>query len=183
MADQITHPNQRSRAVQKDILLSYSARLQEIDGLNSANVVISDQPIPFIMPNGELCIAVAMGPGAFPEQLWGAAHHHTATEDGSVIVGIYKRVNLDRTGRAEVALTGDKQMFDWKRTILKYLCVAEPEIGIGSQPWEPSKEGRPLCRDIPRPVRATDVLDVPNHKGWIGLQLTFSCTWDWELYT
>lgn len=182
------NPRLRSRAEQDEILDAFAARLREHELLSTATVVISDQPVPAFMPPGMYCICVAPGAGEFPHQLWANGHHTTATEDGSIIVGIYLNSQKDRAGRKEAAMTSRKpgrpSLLTWKRAVLKMLCVSDEPVPAGTSPqiWEPAIGDRPLLRDQPQPVRATAVLDVPDHKGWIGLQITFSCTWDWDLY-
>lgn len=190
MTNPVLTPALRSRADQDEILDAFAARLREHPILNTATVVVSDQPIPALMPSGGYLITVAPGAGEFPHDLWANGHHNTATEDGSVIVGIFTQSLKDRPGRKEAALTsrapGKPSLMAWKRAVLKILCVSDEQVtaGLSKQAWEPwdTATGRPFLRDIPQPVRSTAVLDVPEHKGWIGLEITFSCTWDWDLY-
>jgi hypothetical protein len=201
----ITQPHLRSRATQDDILLAFADRLRTHSLLNPQTVVVSDQAVPEDMPGGGFCVVVAPGPGEFPGELTAAAHHSQVTEDGSVVVGIYTKILRDRKGRREFALFGRRvqnpasdvaesgrpSLIVWKREILKLLMVGEPTLQ--SSPgtaidtmravWEPDDgTGIPLLRDMPRPVRSTGVLDVPGFPGWIGLQITFSIAWDWDLY-
>lgn len=190
----ITHPELRSRADQSDILLSFAERLREHPSLNEQNVVISDQPVPTQFPGGGFCACVAPGGGDFPPILWEGGHHATAAEFGSVIVGIYSKITRDRPGRREQSLLGRRDLtasapvmdrpslIIWKRDILSLLTVVDKSRKAGSQCWEPSKDGIPLCRSIPRPHRTTGALDVPGHDGWIGMQITFAVEWDWNLY-
>lgn len=205
----ITTPELRSRATQDDILLAFADRLREHPLLNSQNVVVSDQSVPEDMPGGGFCVTVAPGPGVFPRELTAAASHAQVTEDGSVIIGVYTKILRDRKGRREYSLFGRKSQLastadevrrpslaTWKREILKLLLVKGPGFqfppvddddplprwDFGVESWEPSRDGVPLCRDIPSPGRSTEVLDVPGFPGWIGLQLTFAIAWDWELY-
>jgi hypothetical protein len=70
----------------------------------------------------------------------------------------------------------------WKREILSLLTVQDKSRKAASQSWEPSKNGIPLCRSIPRPLRSTGALEVPDHDAWLGLQITFAVEWDWDLY-
>lgn len=191
----ITQPHLRSRADQSDILLAFADRLRTHPKLNEQNVVVDDQPVPSQFPGGGFVVCIAPGPGDYPGELWTGGHHATATEDGSVIVGIYSSIRRDRPGRSERKILGRRSAADslaidpgrpplltWKREILQLLTVETPAHGTMSQAWEPSKDGIPLCRDIPTPVRTTAVLDVPEHTDWRGLQITFAITWDWDLY-
>ncbi len=200
----INQPTKRNRADQADILLNFASRLTEHPLLNNQNVVISDQPIPEQMPGGAFCLTISPGAGSFPTELWS---HATATEDGSVIVGIFVNHRRDRPGRKESALLGrwwrgrmgEKDtdnvsrpgLISLKRTVLSLLSVQLQKIvdqdynqnhQFGSQAWEPSKDGIPLCRNQIAPIRATGPMDVPGFPGWIGMQITFSVTWDWDLY-
>lgn len=184
----------RSRADQIDILLAFADRLREHEKLNEQNVVVSDQPVPLQFPAGGFCVCVAPGDGRFPDNLWEGGHHATGTESGSVIVGIYTQIRRDRPGRREQAMLGRKSipgsepsmerpsLLIWKRDILSLLTVQDPSRKAASQAWEPSKDCAPLCRSIPRPIRATSALDVPGHDGWIGMQITWAVEWDWDLY-
>lgn len=190
-----TQPDRRSRADQADILLAFVDRLREHPQLNEQNAIVADQPVPDQFPGGGYCIVVAPGPGEFPGELWTGGSHATATEDGSVIVGCYASNRRDRPGRRESALFGRRHqttpaaeqqerpsLLRWKRDILSLLTVENKAHGTMSQVWEPMKLGIPLCRDIPAPKRSTGILDVPEHPGWLGFQLTFSIAWDWDLY-
>jgi len=184
--------NKRSRAEQSDILEAFATRLREYSIFSDNTVDVCDQSVPTVMPQGELAIVVSPGGGSFPQELWEGGHHATATENGRVIVGIYKRSLRDRPGRRESGLL-DKRgkspgLLELKRVVLQFLTVASLKDGVSSQPWEPilvdprTDTSRPLLRDLPIPISVTPVLDVPEHKGWIGLQITFACSWDWELY-
>ncbi len=198
-------PDLRSRADQSDILLAFVDRLREHPQLSEQNAIIADQAVPEQFPGGGYCIVVAPGPGQFPGELWNGGHHATATEDGSVIVGCYCTNKRDRPGRREATLLGRRHkatqapalqdrpdLMRWKRDILSLLTVWNKEHGPKSQAWEPTKiqwdaetsENLriPLCRDIPVPVRVTGILEVPEHPGWLGFQITFSVAWDWDLY-
>ncbi|QDV26356.1 hypothetical protein [Aureliella helgolandensis] len=200
----LTSPHLRNRATQTDILLAFADRLREHPLLNVQNVVVSDQAVPEDMPGGGFLVCIAPGSGNFPAELWDAASHAQATEDGSAVIGVYTKIRRDRRGRREFSLFGRrKQLSDtpeeldrpslitWKQSILKLLTVGDPTwahpggapmLDVAVEAWEPSRDGIPLCRDVPRPVSATGVLDVPGFPGWIGLQLTFSIAWDWDLY-
>lgn len=177
----------RGRATQDEILEAFAARLRSaVNGLNTATVVVSDQPVPSIMPAGGFLVTVAPGAGEFPHQLWANGHHATATEDGSVIVSFYMQSVKDAPGRKDSAILSSKpnrpSLMKWKRSILKALTVSDEPYVVSRHVWEPIKDGRFLLRDQPQPVRVTGILDVPEHKSWISFQMTFSCTWDWELY-
>lgn len=180
----------RRRADQDEILQAFVDRLREHPLLNTANVVVSDQavPVPEAFSSGKFLISVSAGAGEYPHLMWSGGHHATATEDGSVIIGIYAQSVKDRYGRKDAALLKGKpsapSLLEWKRTVLKQLTVSDEEtVTDQKQAWEPSDDlQQALLRDQPQPVRSTAVLDVPNMEGWIGLQITFTCTWDWDLY-
>lgn len=194
----------RSRTTQEEILLAFADRLREHPLLNDQNVVVSDQAVPSDMPGGGFCICIAPGDGRFPGELWNASHHSQATEDGTIIVGIYTKIARDRRGRKEFTLFSRRTrlsdlgtvnadrpgLLRWKREILKLLLVGDlvwqdddgNPIDHSRNAWEPSKDGKPLLRDTPSPQSSTGVMDVPGFDGWVGLQLTLSVAWDWDLY-
>lgn len=190
----ITNPELRGRADQSDILIAFAERLRENPLLNEQNAIVDNQPIPTQFPAGGFCVCVAPGDGRFPGNFWEGGHHTTAVEQGQVIIGVYVQIRRDRPGRREQSLMGRREstqeapnmdrpsLLIWKRDILQLLTVEDPRLGTMSQAWEPSKDGIPLCRSIPIPRRVTGALDVPQNPGWIGLQITFDCEWDWELY-
>jgi hypothetical protein len=201
----IFRPDLRGRCTQDDILLAFADRLREHPKLNDQNVVISDQPIPTQFPGGGFCVTVSAGDGRFPENMWIGGHHATATEEGSVIIGVYLQIARDRPGRRESSIVGRRHLgndstakperpslIPWKRTILKILTVKDWTLTTGahSQTWEPTKRVLntelnieiPLLREIPRPMHVIGPMDVPSHDSWIGLQISFSVVWDWDLY-
>ena len=193
-ADRINHPELRDRTNLVEILDSYAKRLREHPKLNDSNVVVSDQAIPLVMPSGRLCMSVSFGDGVFPREAWEGGNHATARCDGKVVVGIYHQTVLDRPGRAEAALLHDESVLRWFQVVLSMLTVATPGLQTRAQAWEPWIElpdvplqdqydwTRPALRSIPVPSHFTSVADVPGHAGWIGMQITFSCEWDWNLY-
>lgn len=183
-----------SRTTQDEILLAFRDRLQTHADLNDSNCVISDQAVPISMPSGGIFVTVSPGGGRFPDRAWSGGHHATATENGSIIVGIYLPNMADKPGNRHMGLLGRKSVASpkptdkrksimaWKQIVLSKLLVEDPAKGPGSPIWIPTKNGKPILRDCPIPTSSTDALDVPEHTGWIGLQLTFAVTWDWYLY-
>lgn len=172
----------RKSATQSEILLSYAERLRTIPTLNTQNVVVSDQVVPAIMPGGGLYITVSPGEGRFGGDL--EYTYEQALENGSLIIGIFRRSNLDRPGRAEAAIIPSGSLLDWKRKVLRALSVDEEWLG-GKVTWEPRRlvDDRfvPLCRNQPKPTRVTQPSDVMDHPGWLGIQITFAVEWDWDL--
>jgi hypothetical protein len=183
--DSQTMSASNNRCTQEEILVAFSERLRSHVDLNEQNVIISDQPVPEKFPGGEMCIVIAPGPGQFPN--WGAGHHATATENGQLVIGIYVINRRDRPGRAEAKVIGSpnakrRSILQWKQVILQLCTVDDIAKGRASDAWIPTRAGRPILRDCPVPIRSTSPLDVPGHDSWIGLQITFSIVWDWNLY-
>ncbi len=181
------YQTKRNRAEQDEVLEAFAARLREHPLLNTATVVVDDQPVPVAFPHGGYLMVVAPGAGEFPHNIWADSHHASATEDSSVIIGIYAQSFKGKLGNKQELLTsrkpGKPSLLQWKRAALKLLCVSDELNAIGEPHiWEPAIGDRPLLRDLPQPVRCTAPMDVPDHAGWYGIQLTFSCTWDWDLY-
>lgn len=181
------NPALRGRATESEVLECVAARLREHPLLNNATVVVEDQSIPEAMPAGGYCLVVAPGAGEFPHTLVSGGGHAQCTEDGSVTIGIYKQSFKDKLGSKEAAMLkstpNNPSLLEWKRLVIRQLLVGDDETILGDpQMWEPSIDGRPLLRDLPLPVRATAIMDIPDHPGWKGLQVTFSMTWDWDLY-
>lgn len=195
----------RGRASQDEILEAIANRLLAMPIGSPANVIVSDQPTPApeAFASGKTLITVSPGAGTYPEGLWTGGHASTGTEDGSVIIGIYVRSVADKAGSfwrlligaPKGAKTTAPSLLWLKRMVLKQLLVAEDEVTItGSyKSWEPTVNEynpgdntqifiRPLLRDTLSPRRATAPLDVPGMEGWVGMQITFACTWDWELF-
>jgi hypothetical protein len=175
----------QGRSTQSEILVAFASRLKKFAPFNDQNVVISDQPIPFIFPGGEVCLSVSPGSGRFPAEHWDAAHHARAVESGGVTVGIFKRATLDRPGRAEVALIAPDGglLSDYKQQVLSIVLVDQPAAGPASPPWWPADaNGKPLTQQPPRPVSATTPAPVPDQDRWIGMQIDFAVDWAWWLY-
>jgi hypothetical protein len=177
--------NRRSRTTQTEILSAYADRLRIIGGWNDQNVVVTDQPVPDAMPGGGFCITVSAGSGQGSNP---GGHHATATENCDLIVGIYKRTLRDRVGRGEAKLLHPGSMYDLKHQALKSLMVEDSTVESASPCWEPVRfnpelNGHiPLLREVPEYKHSTPSLDVPDHKGWIGIQITFAISFDWDLY-
>jgi hypothetical protein len=89
---------------------------------------------------------------------------------------------LDRPFRSEQALLQpDRSLLWWKRSILKALLVWAP-ANVPGPSWEVTDpEGRPLLRSELQPIRASAPADVPDHGGWLGMQMVFTMPWDWEM--
>jgi len=173
--------NLRSRTTQNAILTAFAERLRTANDFAGIVTSITDQPIPHTFAiQGGRSVTVSPGPGSFPDNAWTGAHHATATENGSVIVSIFVKSLADRPGEKPV---GVSKIAEYKRLALRLLTVDNPSDGASGAPWEPLSGNQPLCRDIPVPVRCSQPMDVPEQKGWIGLQLTFAVTWDWDLYS
>lgn len=176
--------SKRSRATQKDILIAFRDRLVEAcPGCTDLTCFISDQPIPASIPGGGSCVTVSIGDGVFDQQLFIGGGASTLCEESQIIVTVMSQVVLDRIPQAERALVDDDRglLSSWKRGILRALLLADPELGNESKPWEPAKGDRPLCRDQIRPNTASAPADLPGKLGWIGFQIPFAVSFDWDL--
>ena len=146
-----------------------------------------------------MCISISPGTGRFGLE-GDLFEHKQATEDGSIIVGIFRRSQLDRPGKAEAALLNPDALLVWKRRVLTHLTVYDSAKKHGSPKWEPVRRVEafddedppnrleddlvPLCRSEGIFARScTAPMDVSDHPGWLGIQITFSCVWDWDLYS
>jgi hypothetical protein len=176
----------RSRATQDEILEAFRDRLRDAcPGCNDQTCFLSDQPIPSIIPaGGGHCITIAAGGGSYDQRLFSNGGHENLNEDFQVIISALVKINIDRIPQAERALLAEDRglLAVWKLNLLRYLILADPDLGLESQHWEPAKDDRPLCRDLPRPLHCSEPADVPGHPGWIGFHLTFSVSFDWDLY-
>lgn len=177
--------SKRRWATQDEVLVAFRDQLRTLDGLNDQTCFISDQPIPVALPaGGGHCVTIAPGAGTFDQSLFNGGGHSVLNEDSQVIVTILVHSQIDRYPQAERALLAEDRglITRWKRAVLRCLLVADPNLGELSQAWEPASGDRPLCRNQIRPLSATAPADVPNWPGWTGLQITFSASFDWELY-
>jgi hypothetical protein len=175
----------RGYATQDEILEAFRDRLREAcPGCTDLTCFISDQPIPIIIPGGSHCVTIAAGKGSFDQQMFANAGHACLNEDTQIIISPLIQINLDRVPQSERALiASDRGLVKvWKRNILRTLILADPDLGRQSQHWEPAKGDRPLCRDQIRPLYVSEPADVPGHSGWTGLHITFSVSFDWDLY-
>jgi hypothetical protein len=184
---QLLDLSKRRWATKSEVLGAFRDRLIEAcPGCNSQTCFISDQPTPLFIPaGGGHCVTVAAGKGSFDQRLFSGGGHSTLNEDFSVIITPMIRIDLDRIPQAERALlANDRGLVKvWQRNILRVLLMADPDLGEESQAWEPSVGDRPLCRDQIRPLNVTEPADVPDQPGWIGMHLTFSASFDWDLYS
>ncbi len=168
---------------QDEIFIPIRDRLRgAIQGLNDSNCFVTDQPIPLHFPSGSYCVTVAPSEGSFSAEFYAGRGNATLTEQGSVIVTPMVCMKLDRPFRSEQALLQpDLGLLGWKRSILQALFVWDTSNFPGPA-WEPTDaNGRPLLRSQLQPRTATAPADVPEHGGWLGMQLVFGMMWDWDL--
>ncbi len=179
--------SKRKYATQAEVLGAFRDRLRAAcPGCNDQTCFVSDQPVPIVIPaGGGLCVTVALGDGSYNQSLFNGAGHTALNEDSQVIVTVMINSMIDRIPAADRALLSDDRglISVVKRNALRALLVYSPELGRASQNWEPAVGDRPLCRDQIRPLRCSAPADVPDNPGWIGLQITFSASFDWELYS
>ena len=175
--------DRRDRTTPEEVLSGFANRLAEIPDMNSETVIISDQPVPILMPQGGIALVVAPGDSSFRI---GAGHDQQFTEESGVVVGIYILNRRDRPGRSESRIIKKSSLLYWKRMVLAFLALEDPALGRGSKPWEPTKtvgeDQIPILRSIPVPTKATGPRDVPAHESWIGMQIYYQVEFDWDLY-
>lgn len=187
-------PFQRNRTTQADILLAFADRLRTIPQLNTANVLITDQPVPENFPNGGYCLTVSPTDGQFDDRLVTGGHIATLSEKSEIIVGAYVMNLRDRPGRKSVAIAGKEtatgpeltldriSIMEWKQNVLaKILC--ENPAARPQRPWMPlDVDGHPILRNEIFPVRSRGPMEVEGGKSiWMGIELSFRVTWDWFL--
>lgn len=174
--------SRRGRTTQIEVLKAIADRIRQIPGMNDQNVIICDQPVPSMMPGGQMCISVAPSDGQFPN-----SSPSIMSEDSGLIVGIYRISKKDRPGRAEAKLFDEQSLLELKHKILTKMCVENPSQLDNSPSWEPTRIVTgyrvPLLREPPLPTRSIGPVDVAEHPGWIGLQLHWSVLFDWDLYS
>jgi hypothetical protein len=163
--------DRRSRATQDEVLRGFADRLAQIPDMNKETVVISDQPVPMLMPQGGIGLVVAPGDSSFDV---GAAHAEAFRDLSGVIVGIYILNRRDRPGRSESRIVAKNSLLWWKRTVLSFLALENTRT-VG-------QDQIPLLRSIPVPTKATSPRDVPDHDSWIGMQIYYQVEFDWDLY-
>lgn len=176
--------SKRSRTTQADILVAFRDRLRAAcPGCNDLTCFICDQPIPQSIPGAGTCVTISMGDGTFDQQLFLGAGAATLNEETQIIISVLTQIVLDRIPQAERALldTSRGLVAQWKYQILRTILLADPDDGAASKPWEPASGDKPLLRDQIRPIVATAPADVPGKPGWIGAQINFAISFDWEL--
>jgi hypothetical protein len=176
--------SKRSRSTQPDILVAFRDRLiSAVPGCTDLTCFISDQPIPAMIPGGGSCVTVSIGEGVFDQQLFTGGGAATLCEEFQVVITAMTQVVLDRIPQAERALLEDDRglLVKWKVALLRALLLEDYTLGLDSKPWEPAIDDQPLCRELIRPVHSSAPGDIPNKPGWIGFQLTFSTSFDWDL--
>lgn len=175
--------SKRSRTTQADILIAFRDRLRDAcPGCTDLSCFICDQPIPESIPGAGHCVTVSIGEGSFDHQLFSAGAA-TLNEDSQVIITVLTQIVLDRIPQAERALLDESRglLANWKYQILRTLLLADPDSGNNSRPWEPASGDKPLLRNQIFPTNAPSPADVPGKAGWIGMQLPFAVSFDWEL--
>lgn len=178
--------SKRRWATQDEVLAAFRDRLRTLDGLSDQTCFVSDSPIPLVLPaGGGHCVTVSAGAGSYDQSLFSGGGHSTLNEDSQVIVTAMVHCAIDRVPQAERAMLDPSRglLTRWKRSILRCLLVVDPNLRELSQAWEPAVGDRPLCRDQIRPLRVTPPSDVPEFPGWIAVQIVFSASFDWDLYS
>lgn len=186
LTDSITQPGLRSRAKPADILEAYLERIKQVPLFSKGVAFITDQPVPSRMDLGRFCITVSMQGGGFDAQHFNASGHEQLTVDSQVCFGVFRQMLVDQAGKSEKILTGGtgiaNSLLEMGQKLMACLLVADPAKGRKSNVWEPSKNGVPLLRETPTPIRFTDPSDVPGYPGYLGQIYYFGVKFDWDLY-
>lgn len=171
------------QSTHEEVMIAIRNRLRAaVPGLNDRTCFLSDQPVPAAFHGGGYCVTISPGPGTFPPEYQSGGGWTTLTEEATIIVTPMIQINLDRVPQAERALlAGDRGLLSlWKYRILRVLMKADPDSTTSKQ-WEPAIGDRPLLRNSLLVVSASAPADIPDRDGWIGMQIVFRATWDWDL--
>lgn len=161
-------------------------RIQQVRLFAKGVAFITDQPVPDRADLGRFCVTISMQGGGFDAKHYDASAHEQVTVQSQVAVGVYRQLNVDKAGHSTKAILGGRGISDnlseMGHKLMQCLLVADPTKGRLSQAWEPSRNGIPLLREIPSPVRFTDPSDVPGYAGYLGQVYYFKVVFDWDLY-
>jgi hypothetical protein len=187
LIDQVTQPTRRSRATPRQILQAFLTRIQQLPDYRDGAAVISDQPVPTVMPQGKFGVTVSMGGGNFNRSLFSGASHEQMTTEATIRIGVFQLNARERIGRANSPLLDDRSVLDRFGELMACLFVATPGSAEHSQQWEPvhvagPKKGAPLLRSLPVPESFSEPSEVAGHAGWLGMILNISIEFDWDLY-
>lgn len=186
LVDNITQPSLRSRAKPADILEAYLDRIRQETLFRGKVAFITDQPVPSRMDLGRFCVTVSMQGGSFDARHFDASGHVQLTVDSQICFGLFRQMVADQAGKSEKILVGGagiaNSLLEMGQKLMACLIVADPSKGKQSQVWEPSKNGVPMLRETPTPIRFTDPSDVPGFPGYLGQVFYFGIKFDWDLY-
>lgn len=187
LIDQVTQLNQRGRATPRQILKAFLHRIQQLPDYRDGLAVISDQPVPSVMPQGKCGVTVSLGGGKFNRSLFTGASHEQMTTEVTIRIGVFQMNARERIGRANSPILDEKSVVDRFGEILACLFVATPSKAEKSQQWEPVVEsgalkGAPLLRSLPVAESFSEPSEVIGHTGWLGMVLNVSVEFDWDLY-
>lgn len=161
---------------QSDVLASIIQLLINCPlGLNDETCFLAWEPYPPeemlpMLAAGDRFVTVAVSDSEFDEDINVGAGQYTATENTGVVVTIFGRYELDRTGKAVDALTNyTNGMLSMKKQILRALLAADPQWNL-----------QPLLRNFIQPRHASAPAYLKDFK--LGaLSIFFSVDFDWDL--
>jgi hypothetical protein len=185
LIDNLTQNGLRNRAKPKEILKAYLRRIESQHEFGGGVAVISDQPIPLMMPLGKLGVTVSMGEGSFDPRFMDAGGIHQIATNAQISIGCFRRNDRERAGRSNNQIIGDDGITDLVHKILGTLTLAVPASSTRrAQQWEPTTEnGIPLLMSAPTPSGFTAPSDVPGHVGWLGVILRFNIEFMWDVFS
>lgn len=186
MAD-LTRTDQGSELV---LLTAIRDRLiARVDGLSTANCVLSDDAVPLVWP-ADPCCTVAPQDSQFDPAKWEGGGPNQLTSIGRIAVSMFVRCVLDRPPAAESILLHRSKglLVAWKPAILKALLVNDATWATACcrNAWEPlTEDGYPILRQPMRPVACTSPRYVPpDREGavpFLSFQFILEAEYDWKL--
>lgn len=184
LVDSLTQNSLRNRAKPKEILKAFLRRIESQHEFGGGVAVISDQPIPLVMPLGRLGLTISMGEGNFLSHMMDSGGLSQVGTNAQVSVGCFRRNDRERAGRSNNQIIGDDGITDMVDKVVRTLLVADPSKSPrNAQQWEPTTEnGIPLLMSAPTPRGFTAPSDVPGHVGWLGVIVRFDVEFQWDVF-
>lgn len=163
----------RSDVTYNEMIEAILRRLRTELGLNERTCYETLHPTAVsIPPGGEFFVSVSPGDGEFPEghQIGGAENQ--CTEDGTIVVTMFSRMQLDGADYAPSMLRDEsKGLMEIKRLVLKAL--------VGWDATTADDESTFLRQLITVLSSTAPMYDEKNGYGF--LSLTFRAGFDWDL--
>ena len=176
-----------------DLLTEVQTRLREKVPFSESQCFITDAPVPIIFPGpGPFC-TISIGDSTFDEEYYSGGGMQQLTQHTPLLITLLLRSTLDHPPRIENALLdpGRGALAKYKPRVLRALladCDGESSDSDQTVPWSPKYLGEPILRDYMVPVRCSaPTYMVQGEDGgrggayFLGLTLTFRCSFDWRL--